>query len=437
MARKLPVLQRVLGAPTLFSVAYGEIASSIYFALGIIAGHALGLTPEVLLLTGLLFLVVALSYAEGIAAMPETGGAATLVRKAFNDFAGFCTGWVLFLDYIIVIALSALFLPHYLGGALEIDALQRHPWDVVVGVAAILAIAARPPVPAARSVHGRDRRGGARPRHAAARRRARPCPALLARRADAGRRARFGPELVRARVRPAARDARVHGPRDGGQPRRGGAAAGSRHSAQSVRRDRRRRRPLHRDRRRRALGLSRVRRRDRARRANGSSRRCSASSTCSARISRRCSPTRCASSWASPARSSSSPPRRRPCPGSGASPTRWASTGCCRARSGVLGRRTLISPAALASVVVIAAGGLIAVTRRGRRRGRVPRGAVQLRRPPRVRSRAARRDPPSLHCARAGAPVPRARERPLRRRRRPDPGRRRARPDARRLGHRR
>ena len=94
-----------------------------------------------LLLTGLLFLVVALSYAEGITAIPETGGAATLVRKAFNDFAGFCTGWVLFLDYIIVITLSALFLPHYLGGALEIDALERHPWDVVVGVAVIVAIA--------------------------------------------------------------------------------------------------------------------------------------------------------------------------------------------------------------------------------------------------------------------------------------------------------
>jgi basic amino acid/polyamine antiporter, APA family len=141
MARKLPVLQRVLGAPTLFSVAYGEVASSIYFALGIIAGHALGLTPEVLLLTGVLFLVVALSYAEGITAIPETGGAATLVRKAFNDFAGFCTGWVLFLDYLIVIALSALFLPHYLGGALEIGALQEHPWDVVCGVAVIVGIA--------------------------------------------------------------------------------------------------------------------------------------------------------------------------------------------------------------------------------------------------------------------------------------------------------
>ena len=35
--------------PALFSVAYGEIASSIYFALGVIALHALGFTPIVLL----------------------------------------------------------------------------------------------------------------------------------------------------------------------------------------------------------------------------------------------------------------------------------------------------------------------------------------------------------------------------------------------------
>jgi hypothetical protein len=71
MARKLPRLQRVLDAPALFSIAYGEIASSIYFALGIIAFHALGFTPAVLLLTGALFLVVSLSYAEGTAAIRE------------------------------------------------------------------------------------------------------------------------------------------------------------------------------------------------------------------------------------------------------------------------------------------------------------------------------------------------------------------------------
>src|SRR5437660_12105307 len=104
MARKLPSLQRVLGAPTLFSVAYGEIASSIYFALGIIALHALGFTPVVLLLVGALFLLVSLSYAEGTAAIPATGGAATFVRKAFSDFLGSVTGCELFLDYLLVIA---------------------------------------------------------------------------------------------------------------------------------------------------------------------------------------------------------------------------------------------------------------------------------------------------------------------------------------------
>jgi len=142
VARKIPGLQRVLDAPALFSVAYGEIASSIYIALGIIALHALGLTPEVLALVGALFIVVALSYAEGTTAIPETGGAATFVRRAFNDFVGFLTGWALFLDYLIVIALSALFMPHYLGAALRIESLEHNPWDVVIGVAVVLGIAA-------------------------------------------------------------------------------------------------------------------------------------------------------------------------------------------------------------------------------------------------------------------------------------------------------
>jgi APA family basic amino acid/polyamine antiporter len=142
MARKLPHLQRALDAPALASVAYGEIASSIYFALGIIALHALGLTPAVLGIMGLLFLVVSLSYAEGTASIRETGGAATFVRVAFNDFAGFLTGWALFLDYLIVIALSALFFPHYFGLAVGIHGIARHPGDVVFACVLIGAIGA-------------------------------------------------------------------------------------------------------------------------------------------------------------------------------------------------------------------------------------------------------------------------------------------------------
>ncbi len=140
MARKVRGFERVLDAPALFTVAYDEIGSSIYFALGIVAAQALGLTPVVLLLSGLLFLVVSLSYAEGTAAIPETGGAATFTRRAFNDLIGFATGWVLFLDFLIVIALSTLFLPHYLAASLSAPSLRHGPWDIVIAVVVIAAI---------------------------------------------------------------------------------------------------------------------------------------------------------------------------------------------------------------------------------------------------------------------------------------------------------
>ncbi len=140
MARKLRGLERVLDAPALFAVAYDGIGSSIYFALGIVAAQALGLTPVALLATGLLFLIVSLSYAEGTAAIPETGGAATFTRRAFNDLAGFATGWALFLDYLIVIALSTLFLPHYLAASLQAPSLTESPWDVLVAAVVIAGI---------------------------------------------------------------------------------------------------------------------------------------------------------------------------------------------------------------------------------------------------------------------------------------------------------
>jgi len=141
VARKLRGFERVLDAPALFAVTYGEIASSLYIALGIVAASALGLTPLVLLVTGALFLVVSLSYAEGTAAIPETGGAATFVRRAFNDLAGFITGWALFLDFLIVMALSAFFVPHYLGAAISAPSLRHSPWDAVIGCGVIAVVA--------------------------------------------------------------------------------------------------------------------------------------------------------------------------------------------------------------------------------------------------------------------------------------------------------
>lgn len=140
MARRFQGLTRALGGGSLASVAYGEIGSSLYFALGVVALYALGLTPWVLLAAGLVFLLVAASYAEGTAAMPEPGGAALFVRRAYNDPAGFATGWLLLLDYLIVTALAALFVPHYLA-VLGWERLQESPADVVGGVLVIAALA--------------------------------------------------------------------------------------------------------------------------------------------------------------------------------------------------------------------------------------------------------------------------------------------------------
>lgn len=140
MARKRPRLERVLAGRDLYSIAYGEVASSIYFALGIVAARALGLTPAVLVVVGALFLLVALSYAEAITSVPEAGGAASFVRRAFNDVAGFVVGWVLLLDYLIVIALTTLFVPHYLGAAFHVSILRRQPYDTLVAVALVAAL---------------------------------------------------------------------------------------------------------------------------------------------------------------------------------------------------------------------------------------------------------------------------------------------------------
>src|SRR5437764_6205558 len=116
MARKIPVFGRVLGAPALYAMAYGEIGSSLYYALGITAVYALSATPAVFIAAGLLFALAAASYAEGGATIQEPGGASAYARRAFNDLVGFVAGWATVLDYVISISLASLFLPHYVSG---------------------------------------------------------------------------------------------------------------------------------------------------------------------------------------------------------------------------------------------------------------------------------------------------------------------------------
>jgi APA family basic amino acid/polyamine antiporter len=108
-------LRRVLGIPAVFSAGYGNVGSSIYYALGIVALVAMGATPVALGIAGILFIFTALTYAEGTAALPEAGGSASFARHGFGDTAGFIAGWALMLSYIVTISISAYTIPPYLG----------------------------------------------------------------------------------------------------------------------------------------------------------------------------------------------------------------------------------------------------------------------------------------------------------------------------------
>ena len=136
--RRLHSLQRVLGVNELFATAYGNVGSSIYYALGLVASYALGLTPLVFLITGLFFFATAASYAEATAMFPEAGGSSSFARHAFNEFASFVAAWGQMLTYVITVATSAYFVPHYLGVLWE--PLKSSPWDIIGGVIVVLLL---------------------------------------------------------------------------------------------------------------------------------------------------------------------------------------------------------------------------------------------------------------------------------------------------------
>jgi APA family basic amino acid/polyamine antiporter len=133
-------LERVLGTPALFATAYGNVGSSIYYALGLTAVYALGLTPLVFVLAGIVFAATAATYAEGTARFPEAGGSASFSRHAFDELVSFVAAWAQMLVYVVTIAVSAFFVPHYLS--IFWEPLNTNPWDIIGGAIVIVVLVA-------------------------------------------------------------------------------------------------------------------------------------------------------------------------------------------------------------------------------------------------------------------------------------------------------
>jgi APA family basic amino acid/polyamine antiporter len=136
--RREQSLERVLGTPALFATAYGNVGSSIYYALGLTAVYALGLTPVVFVIAGVIFAATAATYAEGTVRYPEAGGSSSFARHAFNEVVSFGAAWAQMLVYIVTVATSAFFVPHYLS--IFWEPLKQNPWDIVGGIVVIVVL---------------------------------------------------------------------------------------------------------------------------------------------------------------------------------------------------------------------------------------------------------------------------------------------------------
>jgi APA family basic amino acid/polyamine antiporter len=136
--RRQVELERVLGTPALFATAYGNVGSSIYYALGLTAVFALGLTPLVFVIAGVIFAATAATYAEGTVRFPEAGGSSSFARHAFNELVSFGAAWAQMLVYVVTVATSAFFVPHYLS--IFWGPLRENPWDVVGGIVVIVVL---------------------------------------------------------------------------------------------------------------------------------------------------------------------------------------------------------------------------------------------------------------------------------------------------------
>jgi basic amino acid/polyamine antiporter, APA family len=113
-AWSMATLSRTIGSPILFGIVYTSLASAVFFSLGVVVNHALGLTPLVFLLAAVMFGLTALTYVEGASLHQEPGGSTVFARYAFNELVSFIAGWAILLDYVILIAVCSYSATQYL-----------------------------------------------------------------------------------------------------------------------------------------------------------------------------------------------------------------------------------------------------------------------------------------------------------------------------------
>ena len=87
---------------------------------------------------GVIFACTAATYAEGTVRHPEAGGSSSFARYAFDELVSFGAAWAQMLVYVVTVATSAFFVPHYLS--IFWEPLNSNPWDIVGGAVVIVLL---------------------------------------------------------------------------------------------------------------------------------------------------------------------------------------------------------------------------------------------------------------------------------------------------------
>jgi len=139
--RREAALRRNVGLGLLAALLFTNLATAVFVSIGVVADEALGLTPIVFVVAGVVFLLMMLAYIEGITMLPQAGGAAGFARRGLGELPSFFAAWALILDYLILVVLTAYFAVHYLGSIPGLERLLGSPTDTIATGVLIVGVA--------------------------------------------------------------------------------------------------------------------------------------------------------------------------------------------------------------------------------------------------------------------------------------------------------
>ncbi len=91
-----------------WAVVFADIGTSVYYTPGILYGRVGTRAALFVTMTLLVFILLAIKYAEVAVRYPEGGGVVTVGTRAFHPFVGLVGGMFILVDYFLTAALSAL-----------------------------------------------------------------------------------------------------------------------------------------------------------------------------------------------------------------------------------------------------------------------------------------------------------------------------------------